>query len=264
MAFNRKDWPLTFVRDDNPKWPCPNCNRTALTHDEHSLNIVETAESKSAHSHEAFEVEWIAERFTCMYQCGSCHEPVTVVGTVTIKEFRTDGMDGFDSIYEKSIHPLFVYPPVRFFEVPESCPSSARKEIKTAFLLFWCSPSSASTHIRHSLEALMDGLKIKRFETTKGRRRRLWLHERLDLFCVGREHLGRSLLALKWIGNEGTHNKITHEDIFDAFEILDHVLDELFVKRAKRVAKLASAINKSKRPRSVAEQRRLARQPPPF
>jgi hypothetical protein len=261
MAFDRKDWSLTFDENDSPLWPCPHCKRQSLKMNPDSVRIVETTESRSSHNHPAWEVEWIAERFTSILECASCHEPVSLTGYATTHELLPDG-----SAYSKILHPLFVVPPVEFFRMPSDCPAAVQQELLMAFSVFWCSPGAGANHIRISLEYLMDHLRVrKKLKTKKGAFHRLSLHDRLELFKERDEELGSSLLAVKWIGNTGSHKgQLTQHDLFDAFEILDHVLDELFLRRSRQVAALTRAINKSKGPRSVAERRRLARVPPPF
>ena len=54
------------------------------------------------------------------------------------------------------------------------------------------------------------------------------------------------LLAVKWIGNVGSHNNldsILEEDLFAAFDIMEHLIDRLFVKREDLLEKLAEDIN---------------------
>jgi len=63
------------------------------------------------------------------------------------------------------------------------------------------------------------------------------------------KELSESLLAVKWLGNVGSHSdELSREDIFDAFDILDVILDDLFVRNRARVKNLVTAINKNKGP----------------
>jgi len=57
------------------------------------------------------------------------------------------------------------------------------------------------------------------------------------------------LLALKWLGNKGSHTEnMSKNDVLDAYEILDSVLDELYVGYQKLVDKKVEKIVKSKKP----------------
>lgn len=57
--------------------------------------------------------------------------------------------------------------------------------------------------------------------------------------------LGGHLMALKWLGNAGSHDgSLNKDDLLDAFEVLDHVLAEIIDERSERVAALAAAMAK--------------------
>ena len=57
------------------------------------------------------------------------------------------------------------------------------------------------------------------------------------------------LYAIKWLGNAGSHSssEITLDDVFDAYELMHHVLIELYQPK-NRLNKLAKAIRKRKGP----------------
>lgn len=65
-------------------------------------------------------------------------------------------------------------------------------------------------------------------------------------------------MAVKWLGNAGTHDVLTHEDVLDAFELLDHTLDEVYHDRSKRILRTAKAINRAKGPAKKRPKRRNA------
>ena len=88
----------------------------------------------------------------------------------------------------------------------------------------------------------------------------LSLHARIDLFRQTNPDLADALMAVKWIGNAGSHSRpIMREDLLDGYELMEHVLDELFVQREKRIARLSRQINRRKRPRSVKRARVVRR-----
>ena len=63
--------------------------------------------------------------------------------------------------------------------------------------------------------------------------------------------IGNQLMAIKWIGNDGSHyKKITKEDILDAFKILEYCLNKIYVKEEEEIKKLAKKINTIKGTRS--------------
>ena len=104
----------------------------------------------------------------------------------------------------------------------------------------------------------MDHLKVKKSrKTKKGKLERLSLHARIELFANKNPKknpnknadVGEKLLAIKWLGNTGSHSDtLKHEDVLDAFELFSHALDEIFEETSVRLKKLSSSINRNKGP----------------
>lgn len=76
------------------------------------------------------------------------------------------------------------------------------------------------------------------------------LHSRIEEFKIRVSkygHLSDQLMAIKWLGNEASHTAgLTRIDIFDALDLLEFVLEELFHGRKIKMQKLAKKINKKK------------------
>lgn len=174
---------------------------------------------------------------------------LVVVGLVKTEEVNHDE-------YSKVLHPLYVEPSVEFFQAPDECPESVTNEVRRAFSLFWCDQGSCANRIRSSVELLMNHFRIPKRIMIKGKFRWRTLHNRVELFKAKNPDIGSHLLALKWIGNTGSHvGAVTADDLFDGFEILNYALDELFLKRSESVKKLTKQINKAKRARSARQRR---------
>lgn len=55
------------------------------------------------------------------------------------------------------------------------------------------------------------------------------LHESIEMLRPERPQQAEPLLATKWIGNAGAHgDEVTRDDVFDMFDILEVVLDQLY------------------------------------
>jgi hypothetical protein len=136
------------------------------------------------------------------------------------------------------------------FELPKKCPDNVAKELRAAFKLIWPDPSAAANRVRVALENLMDHLKIqKRRKNRKGRFDKLTLHHRIEIFTKTEPGIGDRLMALKWLGNAGSHRgKVSQEDILDAFEIIEEALLELVEHRSKRLEALAQGLMERHRP----------------
>lgn len=65
------------------------------------------------------------------------------------------------------------------------------------------------------------------------------------------KHLKELFLAIKWLGNAGSHSnkEITIDDVLDAYEIMETVLKELFEYKKDTVKKLAKKIIKKQGPK---------------
>lgn len=248
--MDRGKWKETFTRTRAPAWPCPVCNTGTLVIQPKTITVEETSFSRRSHDDEAWQPTDTTYRFAGMLQCNrpTCKEPVAVCGTA-----GDDPISDEEGGYELAEYLVAQYlhraPPI--IRVPSACPREVRQQIEEAFSLFWCDLPSAANRIRSSIELLLDHLGIKRYEQTNGRRRRLSLHNRIELFRVRSPELGEPMFALKWIGNEGSHaGTLTKDDLLDAFELLDYSLDELFVNKRATLRKLSQQINKRKGPRS--------------
>ena len=106
----------------------------------------------------------------------------------------------------------------------------------------------------------MDHLRIqKRRKNKNGKFDNLNLHKRIEVFSHTEPMIGKQLMALKWLGNTGSHDgDVVKNDVLDAFEIIEHTLLELIEQRSKRLAALASGLEEKHRP--GAKKSRL----PPF
>jgi hypothetical protein len=60
------------------------------------------------------------------------------------------------------------------------------------------------------------------------------------------------LLAIKWLGNAGSHvGRITKDDVLDGFDMLEVALDKIFVHAARTLSKKVTAVNRRKGPAKV-------------
>jgi hypothetical protein len=82
----------------------------------------------------------------------------------------------------------------------------------------------------------------------------LSLHNRIGLLKErhqGLEQLCDRLMAVKWLGNEGSHlGDITREDIFDAFDIVEDVLRGFFDNSDRAIVRIVQEIIEKRGPRS--------------
>ncbi len=84
------------------------------------------------------------------------------------------------------------------------------------------------------------------------------LHKRIERFKIKNPEQAESLMAIKWIGNSGSHTStsLTKDDILDSFEILEYVTTKLYETDTKRITQLTKQINKKKKPIGKAKTRK--------
>jgi hypothetical protein len=187
--------------------------------------------------------------------CAHCQNTVGVAGTYRVVDDRYfDEVHGETGGYADYHRPRFFTESPHLVEIPEATPDSVTKELVASFQLFWSDPLACTNRIRSSVEKLLTAQKIP--QTTgstgkKGRRQFLALHHRIERFGVKRADIAEKLMAVKWIGNAGSHsNGATIDDALDGYELVDWVLDTLYARRHHRASALTRAINRRKAPRS--------------
>ena len=222
-------WIQPFKKDSLPPWPCPRCNTGTLSLRKGSMLEVSSGDTAAIPDYD-FDTDFYEGRFTCVADCSrpGCGETVIVTGRSFVESENDDG-----SHYVTLLTPVCVHPPPPIVPLPPRCPKDVRSELVSAFGLYWMDLRAAANRVRTSVELLLTRLGIQRVWIRESKRRRLTTHERIELFRAKDSELGSSLLAIKWIGNEGSHpGDLKKQDLLDAFELISHVLDETYAKRS--------------------------------
>lgn len=152
--------------------------------------------------------------------------------------------------FADGLEPSFFEPATPLIQIPKTCPKEVGDDVVDASRLYWTSPPSAGNRLRAGLERLMDNLGIpKKAKNKKGKFDTLSLHARLERFAKKRPDVGSHLLAIKWLGNSGSHSsEFTANDALDAFELLALALEEIYDEKSAKLKKLTAAIIKKKGP----------------
>ena len=250
----------SFHNLESLKFPCPTCITGTLTANSETLLRSESKESIDAQSHPEWEPEWINCRFSAILKCNNCNDAVSVCGwTYTYYNMQYDPRTGsYKDVDYPVFNPLFFFPALKIFVVPSKCPENVRNEIEQAFSLFWNDFSACVNRLRTAIELIMDDQKVKKTsKNSKGQRVKLTLHRRIVEFNAKDKDIGELLLALKWIGNTGSHvGEIERQDLIHAFQLLEYSLIELYEKRTETLRRLSKKIIKSKKPISHSVRKR--------
>lgn len=251
MALNRKHFSAGFLHF--PPWRCPSCGEGTLSRREAARNTIETGPSKKTHALDEWEPDWIVERFTDMLQCSnaSCEDLVSVCGhTYNSLDFYYGPTGATETELVTHFVPTGFDPAPMIIALPEKIPEEIAEILHAAFCLFWIDKEACANKLRIAVELLMDEVKIPAAKKGRdGRERPLSLDARLREFSSISQDAANLLLAVKWIGNAGSHaslSRLDGDDLLDVFEILEWVLEDTYTGTRKRLAAIAEAINAAK------------------
>jgi len=225
-------WSQNLTATYCPAWPCPRCKTGTLALDKQSFRCEETVGSKKEHSVPEWEPEWVRYVFSTWAKCQTpaCGEAVAISGTGSMRSAMED--DG-NVTWEDYFSPLFCFPMPPIIDIPQKCPQKIREELGAAFGAFWSLPASCAGRIRVVLEHLMNHIGVQGND----------LHSKLDAFAKNDPAVGAQLMALKWLGNSGSHvGEVSQDDLLNAFEILEHSLSEIIDQRSANVSALAKKL----------------------
>ena len=137
--------------------------------------------------------------------------------------------------------------PMELFRAPTRCPDAIKKQIRKSFSVFFCDLSAAANHVRQCVEEILSHAGIQP-RNTNGRFLRL--ETRIKSFADIDHDNAERADALRWIGNFGSHPQaLTKEDLFDAYEILEVLLEDLYVGHHRSVRQMVEQINEARGPR---------------
>jgi hypothetical protein len=188
------------------------------------------------------------------FEC-ACLEHVAVAGRQSVEQGAHGDPEDPEFEYYDYYEALFFEPPLHLISLESRVPNDVREELIASFRVFWSDPEACASRLRIGIEKLLDYVGVKRFVISKERKRvELKLHSRIELFARSGRRLSDHLMAVKWLGNAGSHRGVAVpcDDTLDAYELIEAVLREMFDPSPARVAKIAKTINKTKKPRSAS------------
>jgi hypothetical protein len=252
--MDRRLYKLPFSKEKPSDWICPSCRKGVLRIVQNSFHQSELRRSRELHGHDAWEPEWVEYIYSCVLECSNdqCKEHVASsgIGNLDVDVIYDRGEP--EQVWSDFFKPKFFEPPLAIIDIPDECPGSVAEPLQESFRLFFCSPPAASNNIRIALESLLTEIGVKRYVVKQSKRRYLSLHTRIGLLPAKYVGLRDLLFAIKWLGNAGSHaeSAVTMDDVMDAYELIDHVLQELYAQKAKKAKALAKLVNKKRGPAS--------------
>ena len=246
-----------------------------------------TLQNQTSNSKKLFdiigEVDKIEYQFTSLLICNNtlCEETLIITGQnnlwqngyeSTFDSETGEPLDIPDNIekYENNFKIETVSLPLQIITLPVEIDEELKEIIDKSFKLFWIDTSSCANKIRTAIEFLLtQKFKIPKTQIRKDKvkstqskpvffRSRLTLGERIGLMkglnskFNKYKHLADNLKAIKWIGNDGSHNteNIDKNTLFDIYKILKTILEEVYSTEKQEVKIITKAINKKYSKRS--------------
>lgn len=245
-----------FYENHVPVWPCPSCDEGKLKLDPSKLIHQYDAASNLDFNEVWFDYDMARGVFTAHFNCNICEESVVSSGYFQlIEEFEHDDCgqptNSLGTIMK--FEPKLFLPPLPIFSMKfnSGIPQEITDSMNKSFELFWCDLGSCINKIRTTIELILNNLNIKE-KSPNGKD--ISLHNRIELIDPCFDDVKKILLAIKWIGNAGSHelNGVSREDVLLGFEFINFCINILYPveNNASVLLGQANAINSNKKPLS--------------
>lgn len=252
MAFQSQLWQVWFRH--LPTWPCPTCAPGKLVLIKDTLKREETGASKRARSQDEWHPDWVEERFSALLKCSACGEVVSISGTMGPDLEQGYDNDGeIETTVVDLYGPIIMHPAPRIIDLPSKTPVAVARELDRASALIWVDAGSSANRLRAATEELLTALKVAAY-VRKGKLSRLSLFARIEKFRKQNAEVAALLDSIRWVGNVGSHDsidQIDRKDVLTTFEIMEHVLSELYDDKGKRLTRAAKDIAKRKGAKAI-------------
>lgn len=253
--MNRDLWTNRTFTNDNPiNYPCPKCNVGFLAPKRKIVTEITPTGAEMEYYGYPYGIEHIFSG-TLICKNNDCRELVSISGQclrdiVTEKELPSGEMveDRFSTYL-----PKFFFPNLKMIALPKEVSENVAEQINLSFSHYYNDLSSCANRIRNGIELILDDLNAPKWRKTNAGLKQVFktLHSRIEHYGNRNKNISDHLLALKIIGNEGSHiGVIESDDILDAYEILEQLIEFTYIKKNKRIAELVKGIVTRKKPRS--------------
>ncbi|MGJ7916367.1 DUF4145 domain-containing protein [Massilia sp. LXY-6] len=242
MPVNRKLYTSHITYDASPHYPCPRCGGGHYRLVKDSLKAQRTADVRAVEDEEWFDAEHDETRFVAILECDNarCKEAAVVAGKGWVEEWH----DEYERHYTSIFLPYYILPSPRMISIPTKCPREVITELDHAFVASWHDFAAAGNHIRSATERVLDSLKVpKQILNVKRKRVPILLHNRIQKLEKTHPEVHDYLMAIKWLGNAASHSSaLTRDDVFDALDIFETVLDKVYSTHTAKIRRLVNAV----------------------
>lgn len=185
--------------------------------------------------------------FHGVLKCGfaQCGEHVTVAGDFSVDY---DAAEDGHTIEFEYFRLRFATPALILIKPPPGTPPAVIAAIRSASSVLWTDPNAAANRLRVATEELLTAQRVKLTTTNKqGKREPLKTHARIVAFQERQPKAGDALLAVKWIGNDGSHDsELSISDVLKGANMLSYALRILYDKTDAEIERAVQKVNARK------------------
>lgn len=252
--MKREYWETNYFSDKSPaaSWVCPHCEAGSIGVQISQIKEIPNQEVTKSRKSVGYSGEGKATFiFSTEFICTTCSQKTIVSGSGEyVNRFDEKVLSaayiGKDRM--RKFYPKYFLPSLDIISIPRSVPQNIKDQIESSFPIFWIDKGACANKLRVSLELILDDQGVDKKCTTKNGEQSYSLHKRILLFEMGNEECGKLLKAMKWLGNEGSHQgNVERNDLLDGFEIFEHLLMELYPDNKIRISELADRLNKKQK-----------------
>jgi len=229
-----------------PDWHCPHCQkgwlRFGTPFDGSKAHTQETKASEDDREVFGFHPCAIDMNFSAMLSCDRCQRVTYCLGKTVLDPIYD--AEPYEAEWEALYFPHVFLPAIPLCNIPLACPDDVKKVIQASFRLAWLDLSAAGNKLRVAIEMLLAYIDpALKPDFTKNRT----LGQCINDFCKINPTLGDHLKAIKWLGNDASHDDVLKEcDIAVGYQILETVLKELYPTKLINIAAMSTLINSVK------------------
>lgn len=231
-----------WVRKD--RWPhvaCPACLAGHL-----ALEVIEPVASER--SLRVFN-RWgnpvdLSGTFHGVLRCAipTCRETVAIVGDYCVDpDVEEDGRTSEHDFFRLR----YATPALKILLPPAGAPEPVIKAIDSAAAVVWADANAAANRLRVAIDELLTAYGMPRFRNSGGKRRRIATDLRIKEFQRYEGGVADTLEAVKWIGNQGSHESaLSATDVLDGADLLSFALKQLYDRSEEEIERRVRAVNK--------------------
>lgn len=213
-------------------YECPHCNKGILEYSQEGSLTKQTVSSRLEDEFLQKEHQEPCARFQSYYswtnlRCNKCFESVFCSGEFW-DSMDLEGHENEPNFGER-FSPKAFFPILPIIDIPEGVSQIIKDELNVSFELYWVNESACANSLRKVLELIMDEKGVQKMKN---------LHQRIQKFKNTENEI---LIAIKEIGNTGSHDTVEREYVLDGYLFLQHTLNEEYgeklglISNAKKV-----------------------------